>query len=95
MRETDGLQFPNPSRNYEPERDGVWFWGYDEVVEVSFFIGADALTRLSDTDANGESSCLAVFDANLARIHQLARARYSQRSRSEHLFSFTLPQSFV
>ena len=31
------LNFPNPSRSYEPDHARVRFWGHDDAMEVSFF----------------------------------------------------------
>ena len=41
------LNFPNPSRSYEPDHARVRFWGHDDAMEVSFFLNEDALFHLS------------------------------------------------
>ena len=43
---TRGLIFPNPSRNYDPKGHGIRFWGYDKMIEVSFFIEEGALAKI-------------------------------------------------
>ena len=37
------LNFPNPSCSFDVSKNRVEFWGYDNVIEISFFVGADAL----------------------------------------------------
>lgn len=95
VRTTDGLKFPNPSREYELRADGVRYWAYDDVVEVTFIIYRDALAKVANVELSAGDDCLAAFDKNIVRIHQLSRARYSQRSERDHLFSYTLTASFV
>ncbi len=40
------IAFPNDSRSYDATRVAVRFWGYDQSIEVPFFIGADVLGAL-------------------------------------------------
>ncbi|MDH3580054.1 MAG: DUF1488 domain-containing protein [Hyphomicrobiales bacterium] len=75
------LNFPNESRNFDSKRNRVQFWGYDGAIEVSFFVGADALQklgRLSLEAADIETRVLSVFDAARARIHQVAEKVYGR-----------------
>ena len=39
--------FPNASRSYDATRVAVRFWGYDQSMEIPFFIGAEVLARIS------------------------------------------------
>lgn len=75
------LNFPNESRNFDSKRNRVQFWGYDGAIEVSFFVGADALQkldRLSLEAADIETRVLSVFDAARAHIHQVAEKVYGR-----------------
>ena len=40
------VAFPNDLRSYDATRLAVRFWGYDQSIEVPFFIGADVLGAL-------------------------------------------------
>jgi hypothetical protein len=83
------LNFPNRSRSYNPEKGRIQFWGYDSTMEISFFLEADALARISPTAALDEAGSLGVFDANRARIETAASKVYSRNSKS----SYTLTAS--
>ncbi len=75
------LHFPNPSRSFDDSNDRICFWGYDSAIEVSFFIEAGALKRLSP-DMNGtEKELLGAFDNDISRIHEMAEKIYSRSSR--------------
>jgi len=56
------LNFTNESRSYDPTRHAVRFWGYDQSMEVSFFVTEEALRRLQSGAAQ-ESDFLSAFDA--------------------------------
>ena len=73
------LNFPNPSRSYEPGHARVRFWGHDDSMEISFFVEEDALFRLSPGTASGENAILKAFDANRSRIMDAARKAYTGR----------------
>jgi len=45
------VAFPNDSRSYDATRLAVRFWGYDQSIEVPFFIGADVLGALQPSGA--------------------------------------------
>jgi len=66
------VAFPNGSRSYDATRLAVRFWGYDQSIEVPFFIGADVLGALQPTMAAAPDGCLSAFDANRARICTVA-----------------------
>lgn len=80
------LQFPNPSRNYNPMQRCICFWGYDSAFEVSFHLDEEALREISPFSDRDEASLLHVFDVNLARIQEAASVAYSrQRQNFYHL----------
>lgn len=71
------LKFPNPSCSFDVSKNRVEFWGYDNVIEISFFVGADALKMLCPKMGNAEAECLKAFDAAHRRIHAVAEKVYA------------------
>jgi hypothetical protein len=47
-------------------------------MEASFFVVQDALSKLAGRGVNGESEGLAAFDANRARIYEVAATVYGK-----------------
>jgi hypothetical protein len=79
------LHFPNISRNYDPSRHCVCFWGHDSTFEVSFHLDEAALIKISPYADRDEASLLRVFDVNRARIQDAASAAYAHsRGRQNH-----------
>lgn len=78
------INFPNQSRSYSESHGRVQFWGYDRSMEVSFFVDAGALARLSPDTEVSEAGSLHTFDANRARIEQAAARLYSRRSQPSY-----------
>lgn len=72
------LHFPNTSRNYDPTRHCVCFWGHDSTFEVSFHLDEDALFKISPYSDRDEASLLHVFDVNRTRIQEAASVTYSR-----------------
>jgi hypothetical protein len=72
------LNFPNPSCSFDVSKNRVEFWGYDNVIEISFFVGADALKKLCPEMGNGEAGCLKAFDAAYIRIQAVAEQVYAR-----------------
>jgi len=70
------IRFPNTSRFYDPTRDAVHFWGYNQSMETSFFISTAALQKLSPGTPRREDALLAVFDSNRAQIFEVATRVY-------------------
>lgn len=70
------LNFPNTSRSFDATRSRVCFWGYDSMIEISFFVEAEPLKRLCPEMACAETEFLEVFDASLGQIHQVAEKIY-------------------
>jgi hypothetical protein len=72
------LNFPNPSCSFDATKNRVVFWGYDKVMEVSFFVGADALKKLCPGMTNAEAGFLKAFGAARQRIHKVAEEVYAR-----------------
>src|SRR5215203_5476749 len=72
------LNFSNESRSYDATRLAVRFYGYDGAMEASFFVTQDALSKLAGRDVAGESEGLGLFDANRARIYEVAAMVYGK-----------------
>jgi hypothetical protein len=70
------LSFPNPSRSFDASSRRVCFWGYDRTIEISFFVGMEALKRLCPEMSDAESGFLQAFDAAINRIHEVADKVY-------------------
>ena len=73
------INFPNPSRIFDPKHRCVRFWGYDSAFEVSFLVEADALCHIGRNAPRDEAGLLDAFDANRDRILGAARKAYSRR----------------
>jgi len=80
------LSYPNPSRNFDASSRRVCFWGYDSSIEISFFVEADALKRLSPEMSDTESGFLQAFDAALNRIHEVADKVYARSGKRSYAF---------
>ena len=72
------IRFPHVSRFYDPTRDAVHFWGYDQSTETSFFVSTAALQQLAPGTARREDALLAAFDSNRARICEAATRIYGR-----------------
>mgnify|MGYP001812350840 CR=1 FL=1 len=80
------LNFPNPSCSFDATKNRVVFWGYDNVMEVSFFVGADALKKLCPEMGNAEAGFLKAFDAARKRIHAVAEEVYARGKKSSYAY---------
>jgi len=83
------LSFPNPSRSFDETRSCVCFWGYDSAIEVSFFVGADALKRLCPEMSGAETGFLNAFDAARNRIHEVANKAYVGGSKGTYGYTLS------
>jgi len=72
------LAFPNASRSYDATRRAVRFWGYDDAMEWSFFVTADALRRVLPAMDDDEPSMLAAFDSHRDLICAAAKKLYAR-----------------
>lgn len=84
------LEFPNGSRSFDESKSRINFWGYDRTIEVSYFIGADALKRLDKNVGTEESELLAVFDAELEKIRKVAARIYNNSAKGKGAYTFIL-----
>jgi hypothetical protein len=78
------IDFPNPSRSYDPTRRAVRFWGHDSAIEVTFFINEDALTRIEPDARLDESGFLDAFDSNRDLICAAAAKLYVRGSKGSY-----------
>jgi hypothetical protein len=81
------LKFPNESRSYDARRNVVRFWGYDSALEISFFVEASALRKLSPHTAAMEAGYLEAFDTARDQIHESARKAYSRAHKGAYLLA--------
>ena len=70
------LNFPNPSRSFDPDWRRIRFWGHDSAMEVRFFLEADAIFVLYPQTKDTETGILAAFDAARERIFAVAAKVY-------------------
>jgi hypothetical protein len=80
------LNFPNPSCSFDASTNRVVFWGYDKVMEVSFFVGADALKKLCPEMNNAEAGLLKAFDAARKRIYEVAEEVYARGKQGSYAY---------
>ena len=73
------INFPNPSRSYDARRHRVCFWGYDEVLEIPFYVEEGALSRIHPQARRDEAGFLNAFDVNRDAIIKVAGKLYSRR----------------
>jgi hypothetical protein len=78
------LNFPNPSRVFDPTRRAVRFWGHDSAMEWSFFVTEDALKQLQPSIARDEAGLLLAFDTNLAAIQAAAMKAYKRERKGSY-----------
>ncbi len=83
------LSFPNPSRSFDAVKNRISFWGYDSVIEVSFFVGVDALQKLCPDMESTEAGFLKAFDAVRSRIYKVAEKVYIRNSKGSHAYVLT------
>lgn len=76
-----GLEFPNPTRSFDPSVNCVRFCGHDSAIEVSFFVKMESLVKLCPDLIEAEPEILAVFDAQVKKIHKVATKAYRQNPR--------------
>ncbi|HSG11083.1 MAG TPA: DUF1488 domain-containing protein [Gammaproteobacteria bacterium] len=84
------LSYPNPSRSFDASSRRVCFWGYDSTIEISFFVGIDALKRLCPDMSEAESGFLQAFDAALNRIHEVADKVYARGGGGKGSYAYIL-----
>jgi hypothetical protein len=78
------LNFPNPSRFFDPTRRAVRFWGHDSAMEWSFFVTEEALRRLEPKLDNDEASLLVAFDAHRQAIYAAATKLFKREQKGSY-----------
>jgi len=81
------LRFPNQSRSFDDKRNRVRFWGYDSAIEISFFVEANALQKLSPEMSTTEDGYLKAFDATRERIHEVADKVYARDHKGSYAYT--------
>ena len=84
------LAFPNPCRSFDESGNRVRFWGYDRAIEVSFFVEAAALKRLSPGVGSPETGYLEAFDEARSRIHEVADEVYGRGVHGKGSYAYVL-----
>jgi hypothetical protein len=84
------LSYPNPSRSFDASHRRVCFWGYDSTIEISFYVGMDALKRLCPDMSDAESGFLQAFDTALNRIHEVADKVYARGGDGKGSYAYIL-----
>lgn len=80
------LCFLNPCRSFDANKKRIQFWGYDNTIEISFYVEADALKQLYPDMNGSESGFLKAFDTARNRIIAVAENIYSNRKSSRSAF---------
>jgi hypothetical protein len=78
------LSFPNQSRSYDATLRAVRFWGHDGAMETSFFVKADALTRIQPDMLPDETGVLRAFDSHRDLIHAAAIKVYGRERKGSY-----------
>ncbi|OOG67598.1 hypothetical protein BLJAPNOD_02450 [Ensifer sp. M14] len=80
------LSFPNQSRSFDDTRKAVRFLGHDGMLEVPFYVEAEALARGAPTRTT-EAACLQAFDAARNKIYDVAKAAYAHGRRTIYVLT--------
>lgn len=80
------LEFPNQARRFDASKSCVRFWGYDAVMEVSFFVDATALQKLSPQLGSSESELMKAFDDSIDRIYVAAQRVYKRGKKGSYVY---------
>jgi hypothetical protein len=86
-RKNAALSFPNQSRSYDEKRSRVCFWGYDSIIEVSFFVDTSILEALFPQMVNAETGILQAFDTAREQIQNAAQKLYLTSRDGSHSFN--------
>lgn len=81
------LNFPNPSRSYDPAKHRTCFWGYDDAREVTFWLNDDVLGQLQPGLALDEAELLKAFDVHRDRILRLAGKVYARGNQNSFIIA--------
>lgn len=83
------LNFPNQSRSYDAKRNRICFWGYDQTIEISFYVEKSALYKLFPLVTDTEENLLTAFDSARNRIHAVADKVYVCSCKGSYAFSLS------
>lgn len=75
------LDFPNPSRSFDPTTNCVRFSGHDSAIEVSFFVELGALVKIDPELIQLEPEILDAFDTHIKKIQKAATKAYGKNKR--------------
>lgn len=84
------LHFPNPSCSYDQSHNRVLFWGYDNTLEVSFFLDTTALKKLDPEVADVEEAYLKAFASARDKIYEVADKVYSRGGGDQGTYAYVL-----
>jgi len=70
-------------------KNRVDFWGYDNVIEVSFHVEADALRKLCPQMGDAEAGFLKAFGTVQKRIHEVAERIYGRGGNNTYTYILT------
>lgn len=87
------LSFPNPNRSFDSESNRILFWGYDNIMEVSFYLETEALERFSSEKIKTESGFLQIFDAIRNQIYEVSDKVYSRAGKGNRAYILS-PKDF-
>jgi hypothetical protein len=87
------LEFPNESRIFEDAKRRIRFWGYDQAIEITFFVGIDALLKLKPEITDTSAGYLDVFDEFREQIRCVAEQCYSRGKQKAYAYRL-LAQEF-
>lgn len=73
------LDFLNSCRSFYSGQKALNFWGHDVMFEVAFRLDESALRHLVGSREFDEATALAVFNANLTSIRNVAHRALSQK----------------
>lgn len=82
------LNFPNQSRSFDDNKNRVCFWGYDQTIEVTFYVKIDALKRLCQKMSETEAGYLLAFYTVRSKIEKVANNIYERDNK--RAFSYIL-----
>jgi len=80
------LGFPNQARHFDASKTRICFWGHDAVMEVSFFVDASALQKLSPQADTSKTALLEAFDVSIERIYTAAQSAYKRGKKGSYVY---------
>jgi hypothetical protein len=82
------LAFPNSARSFDEVRKAVRFFGHDGMIEIRFFVEAEALAKgRGHAMGMSEAQCLSTFDAMRTPIYAAAKKVYAKYKRNMNILT--------